>query len=364
MARLPFALCGVACVVATYQLALALWNDRRAALAAGTLLAVSVPFLILTRQCRYYSMTALFSVLAILEYWRLMDGRRYAAGALVAALLLLFHTHYVYVAALLPALAMHAVIWHRDRLRSLAGACATVGLLCLPWVIWLTGMQYGRRYGGTMFVPAVAWANLESFLTQIESHSLPALLLEVPFVALVVHTVRGTFRECFRRQLWRGLSLLLLVAAANLVLLTLVVPGTFFRYLTPLLPLIALLSARIATASMRWHWGLGVLLVALLVSREPLAEYAYELTHDFNGPVDGIVSCLKSNANDGDRVAITLRRLASEILHAAAHRRRAYGRRPGGGSRRRMDHHPTPRHQPARDACSPLPGSRAEQGAL
>ena len=49
-ARLPFALFGIATVLLGYAAALSLWRSRAAAVASGSLLAPSVPFLVLSRQ--------------------------------------------------------------------------------------------------------------------------------------------------------------------------------------------------------------------------------------------------------------------------------------------------------------------------
>jgi 4-amino-4-deoxy-L-arabinose transferase-like glycosyltransferase len=305
VARLPFALCGIATVVMTYKLAEALWHDRKAALAAGMLLALSVPFLILARQCRYYSMTALFTVVSLFYYTNLMRRERYATAGLVVALLLLFHTHYVYLGALVAALVVHAAWWHRDRLRALGGALGVVAVFCLPWVIWFTGMPYCQQYGRALLDPAVAWESLQSFAAQLEAHAAPWWALQVPVIVLAVHALRGTVRGCLDRELWNGTSLLLLAGAANVALLSLVVPGTFFRYLTPILPVMALLLARVTGALAGWHWSVGLVFVAALVGRQPVAEYVYELTHDFNGPVEGIADYLNEHARDGDVVGIT-----------------------------------------------------------
>jgi len=54
-ARLPFALLGVASAVLVYPLGRTLFRRRRVGVAAAMLLLGSVPFLLLAKQCRYYS---------------------------------------------------------------------------------------------------------------------------------------------------------------------------------------------------------------------------------------------------------------------------------------------------------------------
>ncbi len=70
-ARLPFALLGIATVVLAYFMGRALWRDRLSALIGAGLLATSVPFLIFSRQCRYYAAVSFLSMLGIYAYTRL-----------------------------------------------------------------------------------------------------------------------------------------------------------------------------------------------------------------------------------------------------------------------------------------------------
>ena len=61
-ARLPFALFGLGCLPLLYLFCRSLFNDKKIAIIAVFVLTFSVPFLILARQCRYYSLTAFFSI--------------------------------------------------------------------------------------------------------------------------------------------------------------------------------------------------------------------------------------------------------------------------------------------------------------
>ncbi len=59
--RLPFALLGLGCIFLVYLLVRHNFRDPAWALMAAALLTCSVPFLLYARQCRYYSLGALFS---------------------------------------------------------------------------------------------------------------------------------------------------------------------------------------------------------------------------------------------------------------------------------------------------------------
>jgi hypothetical protein len=57
--------------------------------------------------------------------------------------------------------------------------------------------------------------------------------------------------------------------------------------------------------SARLHWVLLVAAIAVLIYTSPLADFIYELTHDFDGPIEGIVKFLNKNGDEDDVVAIT-----------------------------------------------------------
>ena len=74
VSRLPFVLFGFGTVFMVYYFCRSLWPGTRVSLIAAGLLAVSVPFLILSRQCRYYSMAMFFCVLALYAYVAMSTG--------------------------------------------------------------------------------------------------------------------------------------------------------------------------------------------------------------------------------------------------------------------------------------------------
>jgi hypothetical protein len=304
-ARLPFALAGVGCVLLTFALARELWRDRVAAATAGGLLALSVPFLILSRQCRWYSLAALLALAGLLAYARIGPDRRGPAWGLLAAAVLLFHTHYLYCAVLLGGCGLHAIALARERLRpTLAAAAATVALSA-PWLVWLSGVELGPGYRARLLNASDSLAYLQSFAGQLVAvflaHGL--WLLAAPLLALR-RARRGEPSLPRERRLWSGLALVALHTGLGVVLLALLSPGTYARYLTPLVPplfaVVGLLVARLAQA---WP-ALGAAAVAAWLLSGPLEDFVYEITHDYDGPVEGIVGFLREHARPWHTVAI------------------------------------------------------------
>lgn len=305
VARLPFALAGIATIAATYFLARELWRDKYSADAAAWVLTLSIPALLLTRQCRWYSLAALFTVLSLIGYLRLMRGQRHAGVLLLTGSLLLFHTHFLYLACLLATLGVHAVLWHRDKLGSLVKWMLAIVVLCVPWLIWFLGMKYDAAFGRSLLEVGDAPKLLRMFTANIGRHIFHPALFVVPPVIAAIQLYRRRLHECFSVELWRPSSCLLLLVVATLGALCLVAPGAYFRYLAPLLPIAALLIGRLVQAVARFHWAAGIVLLALVVTRAPLADYYYELTHDFKGPIDGIVEHLHEHGDQGDVVLTT-----------------------------------------------------------
>jgi hypothetical protein len=302
-ARLPFALFGAATVVLVYYFGLLLWNSRRAAVLAAVALASSVPFLLLARQCRYYAPEAFFALLALYGYRSLLAGRKHAALTLFLGATFTFHNHYVQCAALLATVMVHALIWHRRRVLRVALVCAAVVAVNSPMIIWFSGMRRAVPVGGALLseTPIV----LGWFVKQLFSHVFPPLML---FAAVAVVAVRWAKDKQFprpEREWTEDVGLLLLFVVLTLLANALIAPGEFFRYLTPVIPVCCLLLALVLESLARLHSILAVAALALLLYLGPMRDYLDEITHDYDGPIEGIVTYLNSHAGPNDLVAIT-----------------------------------------------------------
>ncbi len=104
-ARLGFAVFGMATVFLTYAFCKALWKDTQVAATTVVMLLISVPFLVMSRQCRYYSMGAFFSLLSLYSYIGILDKKKLAYVIFILSSAFLFHTHYIYFATLLAAVS-------------------------------------------------------------------------------------------------------------------------------------------------------------------------------------------------------------------------------------------------------------------
>ncbi len=304
-ARLPFALFGGATVFLLYFFAKTLWDDWRAGAIASSFLLVNVPFILLSRQCRYYSVTAFFSLLGLFAYLRFLQRKKGALFLFVMAGVYLFHTHFVYCVTLLISVAAHCLIFSRDHWKRLALACAIVVLLCLPWGLWLTGMRYGDAYGDRIWNIGKTLGIAGGYLYQIHAYILPVYFLGALLAVYFYVTGRkGSFQKAITNNP-SALAIPLIFTAVTWGVLSITGFGDYFRYLAPAIAPLQAVAAHWVMQIYRLNRVAGLLLLALPLMLNPLPDYFYELTHDYDGPMEGVVTYLNEHASPGDTVAIT-----------------------------------------------------------
>lgn len=333
-ARLPFALLGLACLIATWALALRTSGDRRAARIAALLLLASVPFLLHMRQCRYYAPAALFCVLSLHAYLGVLAGHRRAPWLLAACLVGLFHSQYVLCAALGAGIALHAALFARGgptwRRLALGGGLAAV--LCAPW-LWV----FGPHTSGAAFPGAGQGLRSLGFaLDQLQHTAFPAVLLPA---ALAFRASAPGAPRPDRSALW----LLPIVLAVATAVLAFAMPYFFFRYYLFAIPLGAALQGVVLGRLSYVRPVLAIALVAVALTTDwlpralplehelprgdirylrtgdedpgrvvgawarftPLAAYVYEITHEIDGPLEAVARRLAAEADAEDTIVAT-----------------------------------------------------------
>lgn len=302
VSRLPFALFGFGTVVLTYFSARALWPGSRAPAIAAGLLAVSVPFLLLSRQCRYYSLATFFFMLSLYAYVALTQRRRYSGVLLFISSTMLFHSLHIYIVALYGALLVHAIIFHRDRLVLLTAAMAATILFNLPWLIWMSGMN--RDYLLRLQHGFILKEFMKIYARDIIKYAFPLWLLAIGAVAAIARVSRRGYSV---RQGWTSLGkamLPVLLTISNVVVIAIFAPTTYFRYLSPVIPLLILITAVIIDAVADLQALLAVATAVILIATGQLNEYLYEITHDYDGPEEGIARYLNEHGSIDDIVAV------------------------------------------------------------
>ncbi|MGH0032357.1 MAG: hypothetical protein ACQGVC_21400 [Myxococcota bacterium] len=306
-ARLPFALAGILCTALCYLTGRAWWRDRLAAGAGAALCAVSVPFLIFSRQSRYYTLAAALFLGGAWAYSALGPGRTRRAGlALFACAFLLFHTHYVYCATLLVGLAVHAACFERGRLRTLARVGVAVAVLNLPWVVWFAGVRPGGDGYLASVLDAGKWLRFSLDYVGLLGRFLSPAWLLVPVVAVALRWRRGQALFALDARLRSNVALVLVLCAASIALLAALSPLLFYRYLAPLAPPLFVLGGLLWATLFRMSRVLAVGAALALVATSALPDHLRALAaRDVDGPIQGILAFLRENADAEDVVAIS-----------------------------------------------------------
>jgi 4-amino-4-deoxy-L-arabinose transferase-like glycosyltransferase len=304
VSRLPFVLFGLGTIYMTYILARELWPVSRVPLISAGLLAICVPFILLCRQCRYYSMSMFFTVFSLYAYAALLNGRKYAWITLFVASTLLFHSQHFYFFVLFAAVLAHALIFARDRLKVLTAVIVALGIANGPWMVWLSGVTYPGSYSDEMLNPDKLIGITIIFLSDILKYVFPFWLIGVVLIWAIVRRVKTGRIPMPDKAFWYKLSLLLFFIILNIVVMAATAPQPYFRYIAPSVPLLVILVALVIDAAAEIHFLAAAAVVVLLLATGQMRDYFYEITHDNKGPIKCIASYLNKNGSPDDIVAI------------------------------------------------------------
>lgn len=303
-ARLPFAVFGVATVALAYFVARRIWRSDAAAACAALLLAFSVPFLLLVRQCRYYSPLAFFLLLAVFAYLQMLQGRKRHVFLFVLATVATMHTFHVYALAFLAAASVHTLVWRRDRWKLVLLPSAAIVAVHLPWFWWVLAVaQYGHAHTYGEAAWRTGWFLWQALLYAVT----PVTVIAWTAWAVLAKRSQPGHRLLDADQRGAAVFLLMLIGV-SVVCVGVSAPTTFFRYLAPLPPIGALLFAPVVPALFARGkvWGTAAAIAATLwlVWGCNLIAYRYELFAPYRGPIRGIVDYLDANAKPDDVVVL------------------------------------------------------------
>jgi len=307
-ARLPFALLGVANILMLYLLVLRLTRVGFIASCSAFLMAFSVPYLLLMRQCRYYA-PAVFLVLFMLHFYSRFreKGRLLDLSLVSAALVALAYTVHGMFVPMFAALGLHYVFFSFDRksFPKVLVFAVVVAAAAAPWFLSSRSLAHAQELtaGGL-------WKNFEFQIRMINKYIFPVVFFAG------VYAVRAAWKRKLSIKLSprEKDSLILISIVVAMTILTFIFAGQrMFRYLVYFVPLLAIVESMILLRLARLsRLALGAFLVISVTTgvfnmgtpNFLLPKYIYEITHDYDGPIEGIVKFLNENAGPGDTVKI------------------------------------------------------------
>ncbi|MCH7523092.1 MAG: hypothetical protein IH920_04895, partial [Chloroflexi bacterium] len=128
--------------------------------------------------------------------------------------------------------------------------------------------------------------------------------LLIPLLLLVVRRWRPDRLPAEPREARDATALLGIHIAVSVLLLALLSPRVYLRYLAPLLPPLFLLLGHWLARLSRLQPALAAAVVVAFVAFGSLQDFVGELRHDYDGPIEGIVDFLNRHADPDDTVGI------------------------------------------------------------
>ena len=148
--RLPFALAGWLTILLAYRLVWKRTGSSWAGFCTAVLLVGSVQFLLYCRQCRYYALSMVLTVLLVQIFLEMKSLRQSALFALVA--IGLFHTHPLGFVSVV-ALGVLTIIYRplSSQRRAFWTAAPIIAAFTLPWILF-AGRGYAESMGSVQSV--------------------------------------------------------------------------------------------------------------------------------------------------------------------------------------------------------------------
>jgi mannosyltransferase len=263
--RLPSAIAAAVATAITGSFALRLF-DRRVAVAAGLLMAVSLPLVFWGQSARSYALLIALSAGSFLAFVALLESDRPRVAWVAYVLCTALALYASLMALLVVAAQLLVLVWHRRHGIRVATALAVIAVCCVPLMILAA-----RRGSGQLFwVPRPNGAGVKQVSLALTSSGLePSIRSTSTTYALMVLTLCVLLAVALaivvRDRRWPSLVVLswLTVPLALAVIESLVGPSIFVpRNLLMLLPAVALLLAW-GLARFRAGWPLLAALIAL-----------------------------------------------------------------------------------------------------
>ena len=276
--RAPFALAALLAIYWTYRLVRRHFGDRSWALVAASLLTLSVPFLLIGRQARYYAIGTLL-VLWTLDAF-LCDWQTRWRPWLVTLLcmVLLFHANYLLFLSFAPTALFAAVLVYPERIH-----VKRIGSLILTTILLVIApgallYRIGRQSG--LFDILLVPDNLMLYFADLSMFLIP-----LPVAAALAWRWRR-FATHLERPTDPGERFVLycvVLIVLSLILLA-IVPQRFFRYISHLIPLCSILLSFCVCRLWRFSRISAVMLLFLVGFTNWLNVYPMERLKIVNRP--------------------------------------------------------------------------------
>jgi 4-amino-4-deoxy-L-arabinose transferase-like glycosyltransferase len=275
--RFPFAFLGAACLVLVYLTVRRNFDDLTWARMAAALLAFSVPFLLFSRQCRYYSIGMLLTLVSIYAFQRDSRLKTGPTLLLVISLGLLFHANYLLFFSFAPAAFLAAWLIYPEKIQPKNILQLGLGLA----IIIIPAIFLFRIQKATSMIDIIKiMGNLQNYISDLFQFLIP-----LPVVLYLIWRWRRVRTRHSLPPEEKFVLFLFLIIIGNLIILA-PVPQCEHRYLVHLYPLCAIILGWLICLTWRYHKFSGALLALLLLFTNWLYQMPMEWLRIVNRPQD------------------------------------------------------------------------------
>ncbi|MBF0517454.1 MAG: glycosyltransferase family 39 protein [Nitrospirae bacterium] len=296
-ARLPFAIVGIFCVCALMFLVLRIYGDYNRAALSGLILASTEIFILHVRQGRYYSLIIFGQIWLIYGLYLLLRRRDYSAVPhIAAALTLQFYCNYVVIPGNIIAIGIWAALIHKrhERILNRIGVGAVLFVLAaLPWLLYARPWRQGSYAEGVNFLHGVF-----VYSKEIHFHIFPFTLLILPLIYHIYRRLKAAAAGAPAHEtplstpMEADIEKLLWLAAPLQVLILSFGPGQNLRYITPVLPVFAIIEAGLLMRYIRQGILRAALIIVLVTSNFISAPLSFDGRHTPRLTVSNLISSI------------------------------------------------------------------------
>ncbi len=305
IARLPFALLGIATVLFSFFLALRIWKDKPTAVFVAAAFLLNIMFLLLVRQARYYAPVMFFSVYATWGLLDILERKKSGYVHYILASLLFFQSQYLFALNFWIASLIYTAFFHRAALKRLGTAIAIAALPSIPFLLWILDTPYAETLtdGSTSEEMLHGFSRFGgAFFDYILEPIWLMLLLPLFFLKSTLKKWDAT------KETEQILIFFLLIICGNIAAIALLVPEYYIRYLCVTIPFALLIKARIGGWLTKIHLAVPIILfIGITIYKGDMANYIKELQNEegYVGPIEGMVNFLEKEAAPSDKIAIS-----------------------------------------------------------
>ncbi|MBF0456599.1 MAG: glycosyltransferase family 39 protein [Nitrospirae bacterium] len=317
-ARLPFAIVGFLSVFALMFLAFRISGDYKKAVLSAIFFASTELFILHARQGRYYSLIIFGQIWLIYGlYIILKHNTMRGVWHVGAALCLQFYCNYVVVPGNLIAIGIWAVLIRRRYGGIFYRLSVGLGLFvcaCLPWILYARPLRQSAYMENVNFIQG-----LLVYSKEIHFHCFPLILLILPVIYHIYHRVKGAPAADGEPQVEADVGKLLWLIILLQVFVMSLGPGQNLRYITPLLPVFAIIEAGLIIRYVKPALLRTALTIVLVTTnfvptaypfngrhtpRLTLVDLISEITTSYTNRLEDIVKFLKKEASPEQSVFV------------------------------------------------------------